>query len=111
MPLETMLQESNLKHLDPAKLEELLGMKGITEDGGHLFRMRLTGNRRKIAVDDPRLEDRVADNFDKFDLTESESLLFGTNFGVVPDVQSGPNGNIYVVSISHGAVYEIFKRK
>jgi hypothetical protein len=62
-------------------------------------------------VDDPRLEDRVADNFSKFDGTESESLLFGTNFGVTPDVLSGPNGNIFVVSISHGAVYEIFKRK
>ena len=30
--------------------------------GGYLFRFNLTGNRRKIAVDDPRLEDRVADN-------------------------------------------------
>ena len=30
--------------------------------GGPLFRFNLTGNRRKIAFDDPRLEDRVADN-------------------------------------------------
>jgi aldose sugar dehydrogenase len=79
--------------------------------GGHLFRFRLTGNRQKIAVDDPRLEDRVADNTAKFDITESESLLFGTNFGVVSDIQSGPNGNLYVVSISHGSIYEIFSTK
>ena len=32
--------------------------------GGPLFHFNLTGNRRKIAVDDPRLEDRVADNLD-----------------------------------------------
>jgi hypothetical protein len=44
-------------------------------EGGTLFRFNLTGNRRKIAVDDPRLEDRVADNLAKFDITESESLL------------------------------------
>jgi hypothetical protein len=89
----------------------IMGAARVALQGGHLFRMRLTGNRSKIAVDDPRLEDRVADNVDKFDLTESESLLFGRNFGVTPDVQSGPNGSIFVVSISLGAVYEIFRQK
>ena len=77
---------------------------------GHLFRFNLTGNRRKIAVDDPRLEDRVADNLDKFDITESESLLFGTNFGIGTDIKTGPNGNLFVVSLSNGAIYEIFRR-
>jgi len=77
--------------------------------GGTLFRMQLTGNRKKIAVDDPRLEDRVADNLDKFEITESESLLFGTGFGIGTDIQTGPNGNLFVVSLSHGAVYEIFR--
>ncbi|MFL5800919.1 MAG: PQQ-dependent sugar dehydrogenase, partial [Roseiflexaceae bacterium] len=50
--------------------------------GGYLFHINLTGNRKKIAVDDPRLEDRVADNFTKNDITESESLLTGRDFGV-----------------------------
>jgi glucose/arabinose dehydrogenase len=78
--------------------------------GGHLFRFNLTGNRRRIAVDDRRLEDRVADNNAKHDITESESLLFGSGFGVGTDVETGPNGNLFVVSLSHGAVYEIFRR-
>jgi glucose/arabinose dehydrogenase len=78
--------------------------------GGYLFRFNLTGNRRKIAVDDPRLEDRVADNNAKHDITESESLLFGTDFGVGTDVETGPNGNLFVVSLTQGAVYEIFRR-
>ena len=76
--------------------------------GGTLFRLQLTGNRRNIDVDDPRLEDRVADNLAKFDITESESLLFGTGFGVGTDIQTGPNGNLFVVSLSNGAIYEIF---
>jgi glucose/arabinose dehydrogenase len=80
-------------------------------EGGHLFRLRLTGNRRAIAVDDPRLEDRVADNRHKWEITESESLLVGRNFGVGTDVQTGPNGNLYVVSLSNGAIYEIFRRR
>jgi aldose sugar dehydrogenase len=78
---------------------------------GQLFRLNLTGNRRKIGVDDPRLDDRVADNLHKFDITESESLLFGTGFGIVTDIQTGPNGNLLVVSLSSGNVYEIFRGK
>jgi glucose/arabinose dehydrogenase len=78
--------------------------------GGHLFRFNLTANRRQIAVNDPRLEDRVADNLDKFDITESESLLFGTGFGVGTDIHTGPNGNLFIVSLSNGAIYEIFRR-
>jgi len=79
--------------------------------GGQLFRFKLTGNRRRIAVDDPLLEDRVADNLAKFDITESESLLFGRNFGVSTDIQTGPDNNLYVVSLSHGAIYEISRRR
>ena len=79
--------------------------------GGHLFHFNLTGNRRKIAVDDPRLEDRVADNRHKWEITESESLLIGRNFGVGTDVQTSPSGNLFVVSLSNGAVYEIFRRR
>src|SRR6185436_2278990 len=51
--------------------------------------------------------DRVADNVDKFDQTESESLLIGKDFGITTDIQTGPNGNVFVVSLSNGAVYEI----
>ena len=79
-------------------------------EGGHLFRLRLTGNRRQIAVDDPRLRDRVADNVNKWDITESESLLFGRNFGVATDMHTSPDGTLVVVSLSNGAIYEIVRR-
>ena len=79
-------------------------------EGGYLFRFNLTGNRRKVGVDDPRLADRVADNLDKHEITESESLLFGRDFGVTTDVQTGPNGNLYLVSLTNGAIYEIARR-
>src|ERR671918_860843 len=63
-------------------------------EGGYLFHFNLIGNRAMIGVDDPRLEDRVADNTHKFDITESESLLIGRDFGVVTDIETGPNGNL-----------------
>ena len=77
---------------------------------GQIFRLNLTGNRRKIAVDDPALEDRVADHDFKFDITESESLLFGESFGVATDILTGPDGHLYVVSLSNGEIYEILRR-
>jgi hypothetical protein len=48
---------------------------------------------------------------EKFDITESESLLFGTGFGVGTDIQTGPNGNLYVVSLTSGAIYEIYRSR
>jgi len=87
----------------------IVGASRLTLAGGYLFRFNLTGNRRKIGVGDPRLEDRVADNNAKFDITESESLLFGSNFGVGTDIQTGPNGNLFIVSLSSGVVYEIYR--
>jgi hypothetical protein len=71
---------------------------------GQLFRFQLTGNRRRI------VGDLVADNTAKFDITGSETRLFGTGFGVGTDIQTGPNGNLYVVSLTHGTIYEIFRR-
>jgi glucose/arabinose dehydrogenase len=75
--------------------------------GGHIFHFDLTRNRRAIDPSDPRLEDRMADNTAKYDVTESESLLVGNNFGVVTDIQTAPNGNLWLVSLTRGTIYEI----
>jgi glucose/arabinose dehydrogenase len=87
-----------------------MGGARTTLAGGHLFHFNLTGNRKKIGVDDPRIDDRVADNLGKFDITESESLLIGRDFGIGTDIQASPQGTLYVVSTSNGIVYEIFRQ-
>jgi glucose/arabinose dehydrogenase len=86
-----------------------VGASRPTLEGGYLFRFKLTRSRRDLALGDQVLDDRVADNNDKFDITESERLLIGRNFGVGTDIQSGPNGNLFVVSLDRGTVYEISK--
>jgi aldose sugar dehydrogenase len=78
--------------------------------GGQLWRFKLNDERQEFVFSDPRLDDRVADNLDKYDLTESESLLFGQDFGISTDIQSGPTGTLFVVSLSNGAIYEIHRR-
>jgi glucose/arabinose dehydrogenase len=80
-------------------------------ENGPLFHFNLTGNRRKIGVDDLRLQDRVADNLTFHDLTESETLLIGRNFGVVTDIKTAPDGTLYIVSLDRGSVYEIRRRR
>jgi glucose/arabinose dehydrogenase len=76
--------------------------------GGSLYRLRLTQDRMHVDVSgDPRLADRVADNLSKFGLTESETLQIGTNFGITPSIEQGPDGNLYVVSNTDNIIYRI----
>src|SRR3989442_13104578 len=60
--------------------------------GGYLFDFKLTADRSDLLLTDQRLQDRVADNLDKFDVTESESLLIGRDFGITTDIQTSPRG-------------------
>jgi glucose/arabinose dehydrogenase len=82
--------------------------------GGSLYRFRLTPDRLHVDVSaDPRLADRVADNLfraQKFEGTESETLIIGQGFGTTPDIEQGPDGNLYVVSVTDGVIYKIFRR-
>jgi glucose/arabinose dehydrogenase len=78
--------------------------------GGSLYRLELSRNRKKVDVSDPVLAERVADNLAKFDGTESESLIIGRGFGTTPSIEQGPDGNLYVVSITDGAIYKISQK-
>lgn len=80
-------------------------------NGGSLYRLRLTADRLHVDVSaDPRLADFVADNLfraQKFDGTESETLVIGHGFGTTPDIEQGPDGNLYVVSVTDNVIYRI----
>jgi glucose/arabinose dehydrogenase len=90
------------------------GFAQVGGNGGSLYRFKLTADRLHVDISaDPRLADRVADNLfsaQKFDGTESETLLIGKGFGTTPDIKQGPDGNLYVVSISDNAIYMIRRR-
>jgi glucose/arabinose dehydrogenase len=53
------------------------------------------------------LADGVDDNASKGDLGESADYVVGTGFGVVTDIVLGPDGRLYVVSLSNNAVYAL----
>lgn len=82
----------------------------VMANPGHLYRFRLNDGRNKFEFDDPRLQDTVADNTGRDDfVTEGEEILFGTNFGIVTDIQTGPDGSLYLVSPSSGTIRKIAK--
>ncbi|HZI66507.1 MAG TPA: hypothetical protein VFF17_08075 [Thermoanaerobaculia bacterium] len=65
----------------------------------------LTGNRRRIAGD------LVADNATFHDPGANRTHIVGRDFGIVTDIQTAPNGNLLVVSLDTGTVYEVFRSK
>jgi len=50
----------------------------------------------------PSLQDLVADNNAERDL-----LSFGSGFGVITDIKVGPDGVLYVVSLTQGSIFKI----
>ncbi|HRK20525.1 MAG TPA: PQQ-dependent sugar dehydrogenase [Fimbriimonadaceae bacterium] len=85
----------------------LVGASRTTLLNGYLFLLPMAADRRGFAFTDADLNDLVADNPAKFTIDESESLLFGQNFGIVTDIETGPSGRVLLVSLDQGTVYEI----
>src|SRR5262249_36294393 len=79
-------------------------------DGGYLFEFKFDHSRQHFAFSDPGLKDRVDDNDYKFDEGQNTRLVAGKNFGIVTDIVTGPDGNLYVTSLSNGAVYMISRK-
>lgn len=75
--------------------------------GAPLSTAAFDDGRQHFVFSDAKLNDKVDDNDYKFDEGESGSLVAGKNFGIVTNIVSGPDGNLYVTSLSNGAVYLI----
>jgi uncharacterized protein (TIGR03118 family) len=77
-----------------------------------------TANRTGLDFSgDPNVRaDHVFANPDKFLLRstlngpDDTNILFGEGFGIGTDIVTGPDGNLYVVSETKGAVYQIFRK-
>jgi len=76
-------------------------------DEGYLFEFKFDASRQHFTFSDPKLKDGVDNNDYKFDEGQSGSLVAGKNFGIVTNIVSGPDGKLYVASLSNGKVYKI----
>jgi glucose/arabinose dehydrogenase len=71
-------------------------------NNGNLYRFELNDNRDGFVFKSPQLADKVVDSGDSMD-----EIIFGTGFGCMSDVVAGPDGLLYIVSLSDGIIYRI----
>jgi hypothetical protein len=84
------------------------GLVGNPMGPGYLIRIKTNESGTDLVFDNSGLNDRVADNSAKYDLTESESLIVGSGFGIITDLETSPEGTLYIVSFTKGEIYEIY---
>ncbi|MGY5151477.1 MAG: PQQ-dependent sugar dehydrogenase [Candidatus Nitrosopumilus sp. bin_6a] len=80
---------------------------------GQLFKFSLNEYRTGLKFDSEHLQDLVANNIEIDEQTDIESIdeiLFGEGFGCLTDVEFGPNGYLYLVSISDNTIYQVLPR-
>lgn len=73
---------------------------------GMIYRFELTDDRTGLDVDDD-LADGVNDNRDDVRGDLGDDNIFGEGFAVVTDIESAPDGSLWVVSNASGAIYRI----
>ncbi len=71
-------------------------------NNGNIYRFHLNQNRDGFVFNSPQLQDKVVNIGDSMD-----EIIFGTGFGCVSDVITGPDGLLYIVSLTDGTIYRI----
>jgi glucose/arabinose dehydrogenase len=68
---------------------------------GYIYHFELNDERNNLSLEGV-LEDKVADTDD-----ELEDIIFGRGFGGITDIEVGPDGYMYIVSIAQGKIFKI----
>ena len=78
---------------------------------GQIFKFKLNEERNALEFSTPHLQDLVANLiYNESGEQEFESLdeiMFGDGFGCITDIKFGPDGFLYVVSITDNSIYRI----
>src|SRR5215208_2564417 len=69
---------------------------------GRIYHFDLNEERTELVLEG-LLADKVAETRD----TGIEDIVFAERFGGITDLEVGPDGYLYVVSLGHGAIYKI----
>ena len=77
---------------------------------GQLMDFNLSLARNRFRFTQPGLQDLVDDNTQKSVPLESAPLIFGTDFGTITDLHRAPGDGLYVVSLTDGAIYKVFRK-
>ena len=81
---------------------------------GQIFKFKLNDSRDNFVFDSTHLQDLVLNmvkNESEENIIEpSDEILFGDGFGCITDIKFGPDGNLYVVSLSDSTIYRIIPK-
>ena len=68
---------------------------------GNIYRFNLNENRTELTLDGG------LDNPMPVFLGSEQASVFGGSFGIITDMQIGPDGNLYIVSESLGKIFKV----
>jgi glucose/arabinose dehydrogenase len=72
---------------------------------GNLYKFELNPDRTGFVFHDAALSDNVVNTGESMD-----ELIFGTGFGCLTDIEVGPDGLLYILSLSEGTIYKIMPK-
>jgi glucose/arabinose dehydrogenase len=72
---------------------------------GNLYKFELNSDRTGFVFTNPELADNVVNTGESMD-----EIIFGTGFGCITDIEIGPDGLPYIVSLSDGTIYRIMPK-
>jgi glucose/arabinose dehydrogenase len=78
-------------------------------NNGNLYFFEVNRDRTGVTFQDPRLLDLVADPVKEGEDSELSSLIFGEGFGRITDIETGPDGLLYILTYEDGKIYRITK--
>jgi glucose/arabinose dehydrogenase len=100
---------TDIEFLNSSKLGLEYSNKMFVGDykNGNLYFLSLDQQREDLDINlyPEELHDRVID-----DDRESSSIIFGTGFGGISDIETGPDGALYILSLKDESIYKIFKK-
>ena len=70
-------------------------------NNGRIYHFGLNNNRTELALNGP-LADKIANS-----TNELQDIIFGQGFGGITDIEVGPDGYLYIVSIDAGKIFRI----
>ncbi|MGI0003720.1 MAG: PQQ-dependent sugar dehydrogenase [Candidatus Nitrosotenuis sp.] len=72
---------------------------------GNLYRFKLDSTRTGFVFESPDLSDKIHNIGESMD-----EIVFGTGFGCLTDIKVGPDGFVYIVSLSEERIYRILPK-
>ena len=100
---EKPVAPTGLSFIDSKEFEKYKNSLFVGDcNNGNLYRFELNDDRDGFVFRSAQLSDKIANVGDSMD-----EIIFGTGFGCITDVIAGPDGLLYLVSLSDGTIYRI----